>query len=92
MTTLSIVLPDTLAKASQEIAKQLGLSRTQFIREAIAHELERIRAFREQKAITHSMAAMKKSPAYLAEAEELTEGLTDTLPDDEDEWWNPKKS
>ena len=38
--TLSIILPDTLAKASRQAAKKLGVSRTQFIRLAITYELE----------------------------------------------------
>ncbi|BBJ31128.1 hypothetical protein RAS_02370 [Rickettsia asiatica] len=40
MTSLSITLPDNIAKASNEIAKKLGLSRTAFIRQAIIHELD----------------------------------------------------
>ena len=31
MTSLSITLPDTIAKASNEAAKELGVSRTEFI-------------------------------------------------------------
>ncbi|WP_395476954.1 ribbon-helix-helix protein, CopG family [Rickettsia endosymbiont of Pantilius tunicatus] len=36
MTNLSITIPDDIAKASNEVAKKLGLSRTAFIRQAIA--------------------------------------------------------
>jgi metal-responsive CopG/Arc/MetJ family transcriptional regulator len=39
MISLSIILPDTIAKASNEAAKKLGISRTEFIRQAIIHEL-----------------------------------------------------
>lgn len=92
MTTLSIILPDTLAKASQEAAGKLGISRTQFIRQAIAHELESFQSQLEQEAMVRSISAMKKSKKYLKEAEKLAEGLNSVLPDDGEEWWNKKKS
>lgn len=87
MTTLSIVLPDNLAKASQEVAVRLGISRTQFIRQAIAHELEEFQSQLEQEAIVKSISAMKKDKKYLKDAEKMTEGLNSDLPDDGEEWW-----
>lgn len=92
MATLSIILPDTLAKASQEAAKKLGVSRTQFIRRAIAHELESFQSQLEQEAMAKSMNAMKKSKSYLQESEEIIEGFHSILPKEEKEWWNKKKS
>ena len=92
MTTLSINLPDKLAHESQEIAGELGLSRTEFIRQAIIHELEDYRTKREQEAIAKSMLAMKHSSEYLAESEELLSGFSSDLPDDEEEGWWSKKS
>lgn len=90
MTTLSIVLSDNLAKSSKQAAAKLGISRTQFIRQAIKHELENYQSKLEQEAIVKSISAMKKSRKYLDEAEKITESLYSSLPDEEDEWW--KKS
>jgi metal-responsive CopG/Arc/MetJ family transcriptional regulator len=90
MTMLSIILPDPLAKASKEAAKRLGISRTQFIRQAIAHELDHFRLQLEQKAMAESMTAMKKSKTYLKESEEIIQGMKTNIPKDKDEWW--KKS
>ncbi len=92
MTTLSIILPDPLAKASQEAAGKLGISRTQFIRQAIAHELEHFQARLEQEAMVKSMSAMKKSKEYMKEAEKITKALNSDLPDDGEEWWTKTKS
>lgn len=90
MTTLSIILPDPLAKASQEVAGKLGISRTQFIRQAITHELENFQIQLEQEAIVRSMSVMKNNKAYLKESEEIMDGFNTELPDDEEEWWSGK--
>jgi len=92
MTTLSIILPDTLAKASQDAAGRLGISRTQFIRQAIAHELENFQVRLEQEAIVKSISAMKNDKKYMKEAKEITEGFNSSLPNDGEEWWTKKKS
>ena len=54
MTTLSINLPTTLAKASQEAAMNLGISRTQFIRQAITHEIAHYQAKLEEEAASRN--------------------------------------
>jgi metal-responsive CopG/Arc/MetJ family transcriptional regulator len=90
MTTLSIILPDSLAKESQEAASRLGISRTQFIRQAIAHELKNFQSQLEQKAIVGSISAMKNSKTYLKEAEKITEELNANLPDEGENWWSKK--
>lgn len=92
MTMLSIILPEPIAKASQAVAKELGVSRTQFIRQAIAHELENYYSEREQKAMAKSMTAMKKSKKYLKEINEIMGGMDSNLPDEGDAWWTGKKS
>jgi len=91
-TTLSINLPDQLAKASQEAAKRMGLSRTEFIRQAIAHEIAQFEANLEEKEIASAMLAMKKAKHYLNESNEIMNGFSDELPKDKKEWWNKKKS
>lgn len=87
MSALSIILPDEMAKASRVAAKKLGVSRTQFIRLAITHELEHFETQREQAAILKSITAMKKSTRYLKESENIIENFSSELPKDEDEWW-----
>lgn len=86
MTALSVHLPDQLAKASQIAANQLGISRTEFFRQAITHELENFHLKMEQEAMARSFVAMKKDNEYLNESDELDK-LTPDLPIEKDEWW-----
>jgi metal-responsive CopG/Arc/MetJ family transcriptional regulator len=90
MTTLSIVLPDFLAKASRSAAKQLGVSRTQFIRLAIAHEIENITQKTHQNEIIKSFSMMKKTKSYLKEAEKIDQNFGLDMPIDGDNWWTKK--
>jgi len=92
MTTLSIILPDTLAKASQEAAQKLGVSRTQFIRQAIAHEIDHFHAQLEEIAMAKSMEAMKKDKRYLAESDDIMDTFNADLPKEKKEWWKKEKS
>lgn len=92
MTTLSIILPDALAQASQEVACKLGVSRTQFIRQAITHELENFQSRHEQNEIIKSIIAMKSDKDYLEEMDEINKGLNSDLPRERKGWWNKKKS
>ena len=92
MTILSISLPDTLAKASQEAASKMGISRTEFIRQAVSHELKHFQEMLEEKAMVASMMAMKKSKIYRKEANDITEGFSTDLPEDKNGWWHKKRS
>ena len=92
MTTLSISLPDTLATASQKAASQMGISLTEFIRQAVAHELKHFQETLEEQAMVASMMAMKESKTYLKEIGDITEGFSTDLPEDKKEWWHKKKS
>ena len=88
MTTLSLRLADSLAMESSRTAKELGISRTEFIRRALTHELERIQREKEIEEMRRAARAMAADPDYLREAEELDEGLYDPIGDEEDEeWW-----
>lgn len=87
MSALSIQLPDELAKASQNAARKLGVSRSQFIRQAIIHELQSFREKFEREAIAKSMAALHKSDSYLKVSEELENLLNNPLPEEQDQWW-----
>ena len=92
MTTLSINLPEHLAKASQEVAGRLGISRTEFIRQAIAHEIKSFQSQLELDAIVNSIAAMKEDKRYLQEAEKIIEEFPADLSNDGENWWIKKKS
>ncbi|HJD56335.1 MAG TPA: ribbon-helix-helix domain-containing protein [Rickettsia endosymbiont of Pyrocoelia pectoralis] len=89
MVSLSITLSDDIAKASNETAKKLGLSRTAFIRQAIIHELDHSQSRLEHDSIIKSFAAMKKSKEYLKEAIQITDTLNTELP--KEKWWINKK-
>jgi metal-responsive CopG/Arc/MetJ family transcriptional regulator len=91
MTSLSITLPSTIAQASNEVAKKLGLSRTEFIRRAIIHELNIFETQLEELEIIKSFCAMKKSNDYLNEIDDITTTLFSDLPEEEEEWWNKPK-
>lgn len=87
MTALSIILPDNLAKASQEAAHKLGVSRAYFIRQAITHELQHLQKQLEEEAMVKSIVAMRNHAGYQAEVEALDEFFSDTLPDEPEQWW-----
>ena len=87
MTALSIHIPDDLAKASQEAARKLGMSRSSFIRTAILHELQKLKSQFEQEAMAKSLALMQTNQQYLQELEEIETYLNTPLPDDGENWW-----
>jgi len=91
MIALSVSLPDDMAKASQQVAKELGMSRTQFIRLSVAHELERVHKKIALREMIKGFKSMQDSPDYLQNLEELEEGFNDNLlPEEMDEWWKKK--
>jgi len=92
MTNLSINFPDNIVKVTSEVAKKLGVSRTEFIRQAVVHELNNFQIQLEQNNIIKSFAAMKKSKKYQEDTEILMEGLNSVLPEEEEEWWSKKRS
>ena len=93
MTTLSIILPDSLANESKKVAQKLGVSRTQFIRQAISHELESLNTQFEQEAMINSILAMKNCQEYLKESKEIIEKLNASLPTEKEKiGWNTTKS
>jgi metal-responsive CopG/Arc/MetJ family transcriptional regulator len=91
MISLSINFPDNIVKVTNEVAKKLGVSRTEFIRQAVVHELNNFQIQLEQNDIIKSFAAMKKSKKYNEETELLIDGLNSDLPLEGEEWWNKKK-
>ena len=87
MTSLSIILPDTIAEDSSKVAKKLGVSRTEFIRRAIIHELDSFKKSYEEEGMIRSFNAMKQSAKYSKESNEIIEHLFTELPEEEDKWW-----
>ena len=86
MTALSIIISDKLAQESLYIAKQMHISRTQFIRLAIENEIKSYEIKQEQAKMLSSFNALKKHQDYLAEIDELS-GLDTNLLDDGENWW-----
>lgn len=92
MAHLSIALPDTLATASHKAARSLGISRTEFIRQAIIHELDTFNDRLEEDGIIKSFAALKTSSEYYVESQDIDATLGSSLPEEEEEWWIKSKS
>lgn len=90
MTALSINLPDSITKESTKYAKKLGISRTEFIKQAIIHELEDVKKKQEQEKIISSFTVMKKSKAYTKEIIQTIEEFEDVLPNEKKQWWKKK--
>lgn len=90
MTALSFNLPDLLTKESTKFARKLGISRSEFIRRAIIHELEEVKKYETQKEIIDSFTAMKKNSVYQKHILQITEEFEDYLPNEESKWWTKK--
>lgn len=86
MTALSIMLPDELAFASSLIAKEMHISRSQFIRLAIENEIKSFKIKKDQRAMTAAFKAIKQHPGYLVEMGDI-ERLDDPLKDEKEFWW-----
>ena len=78
---------EELALESKALAKELGISRTEFIRRALRHEVQAIKARLEREAMAEALKAMREDPVYLEESEEIQAGLNECLPSEEDRWW-----
>ncbi len=87
MAAISLNLPDDLAQESKVIAEQIGITRTELIRQALRHELDQIKARMERLAMAEALRAMKNDPEYLRESKELDEGLAEGLPGEKGAWW-----
>ncbi len=87
MSAIQLRLPSELASASADVAHEMGVSRSEWIRQAIEHELERYRALREKRAMAAALQAMSSDPAARALADDLDAGDHDVLPTEEDAWW-----
>ena len=87
MTALSITLPGQLAAESARLAERMGISRTEFIRVAVKHEVARIEKDMMLKSMAKSLHAMRKDKRYMAESKTLDDGFPDNEIEDSDDWW-----
>ena len=70
----------------------MGISRTEFIRRAVMHEIKLFEEKCEEEAMVASMLAMKESHQYLKEANEIMNGFSADIGKEKNEWWHKKKS
>lgn len=91
MTAISIHLPNRMVQMSLRFARQLQISRAEFIRMAIEHEIKRLQIMQEQIAMAKAFSAMKKNKRYLRESEEIMDGFdTPINTEEEGGWWKKK--
>lgn len=86
MAALSIMVPDALAEDSLWIAKKMHISRSQFIRLAIEHEIKAYRRMKEQQDMVAGFKALKQNDDYLDEANDFDQ-LDVCLKDEGEFWW-----
>ena len=66
----------------------MSISRSEFIRLAIKHEVDRHEKALKLEAIAKSFKAMSKDQPYLDDSELLDKGFSDGLEEGEnDDWW-----
>tara|TARA_R110000744_G_scaffold255676_1_gene371146 strand:+ start:379 stop:648 length:270 start_codon:yes stop_codon:yes gene_type:complete len=88
MKSLLLSFPVPLISESNKAANQLGISRSEFIRQSVIHELQILAKKTRETNIISSFNAMKKSNEYLKESTILDDGLVEEINIDEnDEWW-----
>jgi metal-responsive CopG/Arc/MetJ family transcriptional regulator len=87
---ISLHLPFHLVQTSQKLARQLHMSRAQFMRMAIEHEIKNWQIKQEQMAMAKCFLAMHHNEDYLKESDEIIQGLDTPLTNEKDEWWKEK--
>ncbi len=90
MGAVLINLPEFITENSTKAAKDLGISRTEFIKQAIIHELDNLKKNTEERKIAKVFQEMKKSEKYLNESNEIIDSLSIILPEEKTRWWNKK--
>lgn len=88
MKSLLLSFPELLISESDKAAVQLGVSRSEFIRQSVIHELKKLSKRTRENNIISSFDAMKKSDVYLKESTILDDGLVEEINIGEDDrWW-----
>ena len=88
MKNLLLSFPEVLIRKSDKAANQLGVSRSEFIRQSVIDELNKLTKQTKETNIISSFNAMKKSNEYLKESEILDDGFAEKINiDEDDKWW-----
>ncbi|MDC0865103.1 hypothetical protein OAP56_04070 [Rickettsiaceae bacterium] len=88
MKNVLLSFPESTIVDSDKQAKKLGISRSDFIRLSVIHELKDISKKNQEDNIISSFNSMKKSKEYLSEGCSLDDGLSEAINIDEgDNWW-----
>lgn len=85
MIALSIKLPEDLAEQSRQVARKLGITRSELIQQALLHEIDQVEAGLERRAIARSLQAMAGASTQI---EALDRAMDETLPEEKEGWWN----
>lgn len=88
MVALSIKLPQELAEMSRQVARKLGITRSELIRQALVHEIEHIEASLERRAMAESLRAMAGTDSAARENDALDQALDEVLPEEKEGWWS----
>jgi len=84
---LSIELPEELAAASLDVARGLGVSRSELICRALEHEIAQARAAAERRTMAEDLRAMACDPVARRFAQDLDAALGEPLPLAREGWW-----
>ena len=87
MVALSIKLPEELAEMSRQVARKLGITRSELIRQALVHEIEHVEASLERRAMAESLRAMAGTDSVARDNEALDQALDEVLPEEKEGWW-----
>lgn len=87
MKSLLLSFPEILISKSDDAANKLGVSRSEFIRQAVIHELEKLTKRTKENNIISSFEAMKKSDIYSKESSLLDDGLAESIDNEGEDWW-----
>ena len=88
MKSLLLSFPEILIRESDKAANKLGVSRSEFIRQSVIHELDRLAKTTKENHIISSFNSMKKSDNYFKESNLIDDQLTEDINiDEDDEWW-----
>ncbi len=87
MPAIPLKLPNELAQERKSVADKIGISRTELIRQALRHELDEIEARLERADMADALQTMRDDSAYIQESEAVYEGMSESLPDEPENWW-----
>jgi hypothetical protein len=87
MADIYLTLPDELLHRCSKSAEALGISPTDLIRMALAHELAGSNRRMERAAMAKALQAMHGDPDYEQECAALDQGIVVGLPDEAEKWW-----